>query len=101
PFTVNAGGTFDLNGHSETVGNFSSVGTLPGTGGTVTNSSTTTATFTMAANSVTQDWAGQITGNASNVINVVKTGATLENFHDNNTYFGATTVMGNVLSLVD
>ncbi|HEY5315706.1 MAG TPA: hypothetical protein VIK18_24460, partial [Pirellulales bacterium] len=43
PLVVNAGATLDLNGASQTVGQFNSVGTLPGTGGTVTNSNLTKA----------------------------------------------------------
>ncbi|WP_395730694.1 autotransporter-associated beta strand repeat-containing protein [Prosthecobacter sp.] len=98
--TVNAGGTFDLNGNSQTTGNFTSVGVLPGTGGTVTNSSTTASTLTVAS-SAAADWAGQITGDATHVINFVKTGAFTLSMHDNNSYAGSTTVQGNVLSLID
>ncbi len=95
--TVNAGGTLDLNGNSQTTGNFTSVGVLPGTGGTVTNSSlTTTSTLTVASSAVS-DWAGQITG----AINFVKTGAFTLSVHDNNTYTGSTTIQSNVLSLID
>ena len=58
--TVNAGGIFELNGNSQAVGNFSSAGTLPGTGGIVKNTSTNTATFTVITSSAQQDFAGQI-----------------------------------------
>ncbi|MEI9897825.1 MAG: hypothetical protein WDN28_29205 [Chthoniobacter sp.] len=98
---MNAGATLDLDGNSQTVGNFSSTGTLPGTGGTVTNSSTTTLTFTVDQ-TTGQDWAGQITSaDASHQLNFVKTGNTQLTFRDNNSYFGTTTVQGNILALVD
>lgn len=99
--TVNAGGTFDLNGNTQTTGALSSIGILPGTGGIITNSSTTTSTLTVANGATATDWAGQITGDATHVINFVKTGATTLTMHDNNSYAGTTTVQGNVLSLVD
>ncbi len=98
--TVNAGGTLDLNGNSQTAGNFTSVGILPGTGGIVTNTSTTAATLTVASNGAS-DWAGQITGDTTHVVKFVKTGAFTLSLHDNNTYAGSTTIQGNVLSLID
>ncbi|OYW76067.1 MAG: hypothetical protein B7Z37_10495, partial [Verrucomicrobia bacterium 12-59-8] len=98
--TVNAGGTLDLNGNSQTAGNFTSAGILPGTGGIVTNSSTTASTLTVASNAAS-DWAGQIIGDDSHIINFVKTGAFALTLHDNNSYTGTTMVQGSVLSLTD
>jgi autotransporter-associated beta strand protein len=91
---VNAGATLDLTSNSQIVGNLSSAGTLPGTGGIVTG------TGNLVVNqSNSQTWAGSIQGVG---LNFTRTGAaTTLTFTDDNTYTGTTTVRAGVLALVD
>ncbi|OYW77350.1 MAG: hypothetical protein B7Z37_04705 [Verrucomicrobia bacterium 12-59-8] len=98
--TVNASATLDLNGNNQVFGNFTSAGNLPGTGGIITNSSTTTSNFTVIS-TATSDWAGQINGSNTNLINFTKSGSNILSFRDQNGYYGTTTVQGSVLSLID
>ncbi|MEA3209273.1 MAG: hypothetical protein QOE70_2330 [Chthoniobacter sp.] len=93
---VNLGGTFDLNGNNQSVINFNSAGTLPGTGGTVTNSSGTAATF-RTGQQANQTFAGSMTGN----LNFVREGNNTFTLNSPQTYTGSTTLTGGLTDLVD
>jgi len=87
-------GTLDLNGRNQVVGVLSSTNVLPGTGGTITNSSGTAATFTTSG---TGTFGGVITGN----LGFTRSGNTTTTLTSNNTYSGNTTIRGGVLQLRD
>ena len=97
--TVN-GGTVDLNGQNQAVGNLLSNGAapLPGQGGIITNSAGgAVVTFTASGPTATPIFAGQITGN----LNFNKGNTQVLTLINNNTYTGATTIMGGSLVLKD
>ena len=91
---IDVGATLDLNGNTQYVGGFASVGSaLPNTGGTLTTTSGTPL-FVMrdAAN-----FGGQITG----TINLARLGAGTQVFSSANSVTGALTLMGGTTSLRD
>ncbi len=94
----NSSSMLDLNGHSQVTGGFLSRGTLPGSGGIVTNTSTTATTYTTTT-STASDFAGQINGN----LNFVRTGGAnvLVSLRDNNQFTGNATFMSGQTTLVD
>src|SRR6202021_285133 len=93
------GGTRDLNGTSQTVYALFSDGAVVNGGGTVMNSSMTTAN--LLANyddNLARNFAGVITGN----VNFERTGgAQTVTFYSNSTYPGITELAGGTLSLTD
>lgn len=89
------GGTLDLNGTQQSVGN------LSGTGGTITNSSNGGATLTIGnGNGTGGNYSGSITDNSANgagTVTVIKTGTGAITLSGNNTYNGGTQVSGGML----
>ena len=97
--SINLGGTLDLNGYSQYVGNLINSGgqNLPNTGGTVTNSSSNAATFAIGVNPASLTFAGNITGN----INFLREGGWTLTMNSPNTYTGSTTLNGSITVLQD
>jgi len=93
---VNLGGTLDLNGNNQTLANLNSAATLPGLGGTVTNSSTTRSNLVVAL-SANQTFAGSITGN----LNFQRHGGFAYTLESPNTYTGSTVFEGGNTILQD
>ena len=103
---INLGGTLDLDGSTQTVTNLTNngvnaaamnVGEQPMSGGTVTNSSATTATLSilLAGNNVA--FGGSITGN----VNLITAGGWTYTLESPNTFTGTTTKQGGNLTLID
>jgi autotransporter-associated beta strand protein len=93
----NSGSTLDLNGKSQVTGDLLSRGSLVGSGGIITNTSGTLATYTTTIGTA-RDFAGQINGN----LNFVRTGANvLLSLRDNNQFTGNATLMSGITSLID
>lgn len=93
-FTINSG-SFDLNGKGE------AVASIGGTGGTVTNSSATTATLYVGggvAGTSSASFAGVIE-NGTGVLKVVKEGSGTQTLTGTNTYTGDTTVKAGILAV--
>jgi autotransporter-associated beta strand protein len=90
---VNAG-TLNLNGSTQVFGSISTNNALPGTGGTITNSSGTASSLTATGGGT---FGGQITGNLS----LTRTGNNTLLLTSANSYTGSTTVRGGVLQLRD
>lgn len=94
---VNAGGTLDLNGNVQTVGQFRSLGSggneVPANGGTVTSSAGAAMLVVNQTGSGT--FAGQVTGTVSLVVSNANT-LTLTG---DNSYSGATLINGGLLTL--
>ena len=89
--TVNAGGTFDLNGKSETIN------VLDGTG-TVTNSNATASTLYIGTNNGAGNFTGVIQDGAG-VVNLEKLGTGTSILGGNNLYTGVTEIRGGALSI--
>ncbi|MEA3209118.1 MAG: hypothetical protein QOE70_2175 [Chthoniobacter sp.] len=94
---VNLGGTFDLNGFNQSVINFNSAGTLPNTGGTVTNSAVGSPVTFRTGQQANQTFAGSITGN----LNYVRDGNNTYTLNSPNTFTGSTAITGGLTDLVD
>ena len=88
-------GTLDLNGRTDGNALSQQVGSLSGAGlvTTTNDSGSAGATLTLAGESGTTDFAGQIT----TTIGLNKTGASTQILSGNNTYTGTTTVTGGTL----
>jgi len=95
PLTVNIGGTIDLNGTNQTVGNFS------GNGGAIFNNGSANSVLTLGNNDGTGNFAGSIKDHTSGSakISVTKIGAGTIALSGANTYSGATTINGGILAL--
>jgi autotransporter-associated beta strand protein len=93
---VNLGGTLDLNGNNQWVANLNSAGTLPNTGGTVTNTSAAPATLRVAL-TANQTFAGNITGN----LGLQREGGFQLSLVSPNTYTGPTVIEGGATRLID
>jgi autotransporter-associated beta strand protein len=96
------GGTFDLNGYNQAVRQITVTDNnlLPGSGGSIVNSSATTATlFTAQSGSTT--FAGMLGGTGGNNFNVDKTGNATWTLTSAATYTGSTTVRAGTLALQD
>jgi autotransporter-associated beta strand protein len=93
--TINAGNV-DINGRNLAVGALSSTNLLPSTGGGVTNSSATAATFTsvLGANAT---FGGVLSGN----LGFTRAGNFTTTLTSAQTYTGATTIRGGILQLRD
>lgn len=91
--TVNAGGTVDLMGYDQVVANITSADTLPGGGGTITNSGAAANLFTNSNST----FGGSING----AVNLYKTGTGNLTLTSSNAYNGTTTVQGGILILQD
>jgi autotransporter-associated beta strand protein len=96
--TINQGGTLDLNGSSQTFANLNSDGILPGTGGSIINSSGTPATLRIGTNG-DRTWAGDISGTGT--INLVRDGGSTMTIVSANTMTGSLTLQGGTLQLRD
>ena len=100
---VNYGGTLDLNGNTQTVVNLTNANPamnaaeLPLSGGTVTNSSGTTATLGVLVAGNNLWFGGSINGN----VNLAVQGGWTYNLESPNTLSGTTTKVGGDLNLVD
>ncbi|HEY3322715.1 MAG TPA: putative Ig domain-containing protein [Planctomycetota bacterium] len=89
--TVNTGGTFDMNGQSQ------SVDILSG-GGIIDNTNATAAILTVGYNNGGGTFSGTVK-NASGAISLVKRGTGTEILSSANTFTGGTTLSGGVLEL--
>ena len=102
---VNFGGTLDLDGNNQTLGNLFSTNTIPGTGGTVLNSSTSTAATLYTGASGNNTWAGNISAgpglSTQNVVNLVKAGGFTATIESSNTLTGSVTLLGGLTNLVE
>ncbi|MBL9131224.1 MAG: autotransporter-associated beta strand repeat-containing protein, partial [Verrucomicrobiaceae bacterium] len=96
---VQAGGTVDLNGSAQTFGNLTSAGTLPGTGGTILNSSATAASLRIGITG-NGTWAGNISS-GTGAINLVKDGGNTWTVVSNNSMSGSLTLQGGQTLLQD
>ncbi len=89
------GGTFDLNGQTETIGGLVSTGA-----GTVTNTSATaTGVLTVGGSTATSTFAGTITDGASQKTELIKAGTGIQVLSGANTYTGGTMVNAGTLEL--
>ena len=97
------GGTLDLDGNSQAVGNLSSVNVLPGTGGTITNSSTAAVAFIVnpAANGTFAGTIGAPSGSGAGALAFYKQGANTLLLTGTSNYTGPTNVEGGTLALRD
>jgi len=87
-------GTFDLNGHSQTIS------LLTGTSGTVDNTSGTAATLTLGdANDESFTFSGTITDSGAGALSIAKDGTGTGTLSGNNTYNGNTTITGGTLTI--
>src|ERR1019366_8615819 len=93
------GGTLDLGGNSPAVGTLTSVNALPGTGGTVTNSSTAAVSF-IADSATSSTYGGAVTNNAG-TLSFYKQGGSTLTLTGTSTYSGPTFVEGGTLTLRD
>ena len=94
---VSNGGIFDLNGHSQST-LLLSRGTLPGSGGVITNTATGSAVnLTHVQDGNNRDFAGQLNGN----LNLRATGLGTTTLRDNNQFTGNATIMGAPVVLAD
>ena len=87
------GGTLDLNGNSQLVGTITSSNTLAGGGGTITNTSSTSATLTSLSGGST--FGGKITGNLNFTLNGSNSTGYVTNaltLTDQQSYTGATVI---------
>ena len=75
-----------------------SIGSLAGTGGTVTNSNAGAATLTAGGNNASTSFAGVI-GNGAGTLALAKTGTGTLTLGGQNTYTGATTITEGTLAL--
>lgn len=93
--TVN-GGTLNLDGTSQTVG------ALNGSGGSVRNTNSSSAsTLTVGNGNATGSYAGSIDLQTGTVLNLTKTGNGTQTLTGNNSFNGATTVNGGTLALAN
>ena len=93
PLTINAGGVFDLNNLSDSVGN------LTGSGGTITNTNTGATALSIGnGNTGGGNFAGVIS-NGSGTVSLSKVGSGTITLSGNNTYSGGTTLSGGTLVL--
>lgn len=90
PVTVSAGGAFDLNGNSVSIGTLNN-------GGTVTNTGTADSTLTVVQTS-TQSWGGSITNTGGN-LSIIKAGPGQANVTTLHNYTGSTYVANGTLLL--
>ena len=94
---VSNGGIFDLNGHSQST-LLLSRGTLPGSGGVITNTATGSAVnLTHVQDGNNREFAGQLNGN----LNLRATGLGTTTLRDNNQFTGNATIMGAPVILAD
>ncbi|MEB0174977.1 autotransporter-associated beta strand repeat-containing protein, partial [Undibacterium sp. CCC3.4] len=89
--TTAAGATLDLGGFNQ------AIGSLAGTGGTVTNSGATVAAMTIGGNNSSANFAGTIQDGVSATA-LTKVGSGTQTLSGSNTYSGATTVSNGTLS---
>jgi len=92
PLTVN-GGTVDLNGNTVTVG------ALGGSGGTITNNSTSTNVTLVESNSTTSTFAGVLSNGSSKTLALTKNGSGTLILSGNNTYSGPTNINAGTIQL--
>jgi fibronectin-binding autotransporter adhesin len=96
PLTVASGATLDVAGNSQTIGSLSD--SSPGSGGTVTNSSTYPATLTVSPASGSTTFSGTITdGGTANAITFIKSGLGMQTLAGSSTYSGGTTITAGTL----
>ena len=95
-------GTFDLNGYNQAVRQITVTNNnlLPNSGGSIVNTSATTATL-FTAQSTSASFAGVLGGTGGNNFNVDKTGNATWTLTSAATYTGSTTVRAGTLSLQD
>jgi autotransporter-associated beta strand protein len=84
--------TLDLNGNSETVGS------LAGSG-TVTSNAGTTMTLTAGGDNTSTNFSGVIQNGSSTGVSLSKTGTGALSLSGNNTYSGATSLLGGTLNM--
>ncbi|MGC3988509.1 MAG: autotransporter-associated beta strand repeat-containing protein [Chthoniobacteraceae bacterium] len=92
PLTVN-GGTVDLNGNSVTVG------ALGGSGGTITNNSSSTNVTLVESNSSTSTYSGVLANGSSKTLALTKNGTGTLVLSGNNTYSGVTNINAGTIQL--
>lgn len=88
-----AGGTFDLHGNSETIGNLTS------TGGSITNMSAGTTSILTASEANGGSSSSSVISNGSGTVGITKSGVSTLTFTGANTYTGTTTISGGTLQL--
>ncbi|MEB0173906.1 autotransporter-associated beta strand repeat-containing protein, partial [Undibacterium sp. CCC1.1] len=86
-----SGTTLDLGGYHQTLGS------LSGTGGTVTNSGAASVVLTSGGNNTASQFAGDIT-DGTGTIALTKVGSATLSLSGTNTYSGATTISGGTLA---
>ena len=92
--TLSSAGTIDLAGYSN------SIGSLAGSGGTVTDSSATAVTLTTGGNNTATSFAG-IIQNGTGTLSIAHTGTATQTLSGTNTYSGTTTVSAGTLLILN
>jgi hypothetical protein len=84
--------TLDLNGYSETVGSLAGIGT-------VTSNAGATMTLTAGGDNTSTTFSGVIQNGSSTGVSLSKTGSGALNLSGNNSYSGATSLLGGTLNM--
>jgi autotransporter-associated beta strand protein len=92
-------GTLDLNGTSQAVGPLSSINTLPGTGGTITNLAHAPATLFVVSPGST--FGGTLSDNPSGPLSLDLSGVSPLTLTSPSSYTGSTTIRGGSLTLTN
>ncbi len=96
-FVVQGGGTFDLNGKSQSVGSIASSNSLPGAGGIITNTAIGGAVNFHSLTTAALTFSGSLAGN----LNFLKSGGNTTTLTDNHSHTGTTTILGGLTILQD
>jgi autotransporter-associated beta strand protein len=94
------GGRLNLGtGNLSMTGTSFAVGSLAGTGGTLSGNGTTTITLTMGSDNTDSAYAGNIVNGSTGAVSIVKTGSGTQSLSGANTYSGGTSINNGTLAV--